>query len=88
MESYRCWDQGALRSTESEFDFALSGSGFFSIEFTNKSGTTSTMYTRDGAFQINADGYLLTKDGDYVLGENGYIQIPTNTDEFSVGCPR
>ena len=83
-ESYRCWDQGALRSTESEFDFALSGSGFFSIEFTNKSGTTSTMYTRDGAFQINADGYLLTKDGDYVLGENGYIQIPTNTDEFSV----
>lgn len=83
-ESYRNWDQGALRETENEFDFALSGDGFFSIEFTSKSGTTSTKYTRDGSFQINSEGYLLTKDGDYVLGENGYIQIPTTTDEFSV----
>ena len=83
-ETYRDWSQGALRATESEFDFALSGDGLFSIEYTSKSGTTTTMYTRDGAFQINSEGYLLTKDGDYVLGENGRIQIPTDTAEFSV----
>jgi len=83
-ETYRDWSQGALRSTESEFDFALAGSGLFSIEYTSKSGETTTMYTRDGSFQINKDGYLLTKDGDYVLGENGRIQIPTDTAEFSV----
>ncbi|WP_027436997.1 flagellar hook-basal body protein [Lachnospira multipara] len=83
-ETYRDWEQGALRATENEFDFALAGSGLFSIEYTSKQGETTTMYTRDGAFQINKDGYLLTKDGDFVLGENGRIQIPTDTEEFSV----
>ena len=38
---------------------------------------TSTKYTRDGSFTVNTDGYLVTKDGDYVLDTNGNrIQIP------------
>ena len=33
---------------------------------------------------MNVDGYLVTKDGDYVLGENGPIQLPTNIDKLEV----
>lgn len=83
-ETYRDWTQGSLQSTGNTFDFALAGKGFFSVEFTNKLGETSTMYSRDGAFQMNSEGYLVTKDGDYILGEGGRIQLPTDLDELSV----
>lgn len=83
-ETYRDWDQGSFINTGSTYDFALAGKGFFSIEYTNKAGETSTMYTRDGAFQMNAEGYLVTKDGDYVLGGGGRIQLPTDIHTLSV----
>ena len=45
-------------------------------------------YTRDGAFTVNKEGYLVTKDGDYVLnatgamngdpGQNNYIRLDPN----------
>ena len=67
---------------------ALDGDGFFAISFTNKNGETSVKYTRDGAFTVNTQGYLVTKDGDYVLNQagaentdpaaNNYIQIDPN----------
>lgn len=83
-ETYRNWEQGSMINTEANYDFALAGKGFFSISFTNKLGETSTMYSRDGSFQMNSEGYLVTKDGDYVLGEGGPIQLPTNINELSV----
>ena len=55
-ESFRSWDQGSFQNTGNTFDFALSGSGLFSISFTNKAGETSTLYTRDGSFQMNREG--------------------------------
>lgn len=66
-ENYTDYTQGAFKVTENTFDLAISGTGFFMVEFTNKAGETSTMYTRDGSFTLNKDGYLVTKDGDYVL---------------------
>ena len=60
-ETYRSWDQGSLRNTDSDYDFALSGQGFFSISFTNKAGETSTLYTRDGSFQMNQEGIWLPR---------------------------
>mgnify|MGYP000830121721 CR=1 FL=1 len=83
-ETYRSWDQGSFQNTGNTFDFALSGSGLFSISFTNKAGETSTLYTRDGSFQMNREGYLVTKDGDFVLGENGPIQLPTDFEKLTV----
>ncbi len=74
-ENYTDYSQGSLRETGNTFDVALSGNGFFTIEFTNKAGQTSTKYTRDGGFTLNKDGYLVTKDGDYVLGKSGRIKL-------------
>ncbi len=82
-ENYVDYSQGAFRETGNTFDVAISGTGFFNIEFTNKAGETSTMYTRDGNFSLTKEGYLVTKDGDFVIGTNasgaqGHIQIDPN----------
>jgi flagellar basal-body rod protein FlgG len=42
------------------------------------------MYTRDGNFSMTKDGYLVTKDGDYVLGEGGIIQLPTDASQIAI----
>ncbi|MBE5923050.1 MAG: flagellar basal-body rod protein FlgF [Lachnospiraceae bacterium] len=76
-ETYHDFSQGSLRETGNTYDLALSGDGFFTIQTTNKQGQTTTKYTRDGSFTVNTEGYLVTKDGDYVLDKNGKtIQIP------------
>ena len=87
-ESYTDYSVGSFRETGSTYDLALSGSGFFAISFTNRDGETSMKLTRDGAFCVNADGYLMTKDGDYVLNQSaalsgtasqaGYIRVDPN----------
>jgi flagellar basal-body rod protein FlgG len=83
-ETYTDYSQGSFQATGNVFDLGLSGDGFFNVSFTNKAGETSTMYTRDGSFTINKDGYLVTKDGDFLLGENGQIQVdPLKTTEIS-----
>ena len=74
-ENYTDYSQGSLRETGNTYDIALSGTGFFTIEFKNKAGQTSTKYTRDGGFTLNKEGFLVTKDGDFVLGTNGRIKL-------------
>lgn len=76
-ENYTDYSQGSLRETNNSYDMALAGTGFFTVEFTNKAGQTSTKYTRDGSFTLNKEGYLVTQDGDYVLGKNGRIRMDT-----------
>ena len=68
---YTDWSEGSYKVTDNETDFALGGQGFFAVSFTDKAGNTSCKFTRDGAFTVNAQGYLVTKDGDYVLNQNG-----------------
>ncbi|MCR4754239.1 MAG: flagellar hook-basal body protein [Lachnospiraceae bacterium] len=79
-ENYTDYSQGAFKVTDRTYDVALSGDGFFNIEYTNKAGETSTMYTRDGAFVVNTQGYLVNKDGDYVLGTSGRIRLDPTQD--------
>ncbi|MBR6309175.1 MAG: flagellar hook-basal body complex protein, partial [Lachnospiraceae bacterium] len=74
-ENYTDWAQGSFKITDNTYDLALSGDGFFEIEFTNKAGETSTKYSRDGSFTLTQEGYLVTKDGNYVMGSRGRIQL-------------
>lgn len=77
-ENYVDFSQGSFRETGNEYDMALEGEGFFAIEFTNKVGETSTMYTRAGQFTLTKDGYLVTQEGDYILDVNNKrIQLDT-----------
>ncbi len=70
-ENYVDYSEGPIKETGNALDLAISDRGFFAIEYTNKAGETSVMYTRDGNFTMNLQGYLQTQDGDYVLDENG-----------------
>lgn len=80
-ENYVDYTQGSFRLTENTYDLALSGDGFFVVEFTNKAGDTSMKYTRAGNFTLNKDGYLTTEDGDYVLDSNNRrIKLDTLKD--------
>lgn len=80
-ENFVDYSQGSFRITNNTYDVALSGDGFFAVEFTNKAGETSTKYTRAGQFTLNKEGYLVTQEGDYVLDtQNKRIQLDTLID--------
>ena len=80
-ENYTDYTQGSYRVTGNTYDLALSGDGFFAVEFTNKAGETSTMYTRAGQFTLTREGFLVTEDGDFVLDtQNRRIQVNTLLD--------
>lgn len=79
-ENYTDYTQGNLKQTENTFDLAIAGDGFFEISFTNKADVQSYKYTRDGSFTLTREGFLVTKDGDFVQGQNGNIQISTTAE--------
>lgn len=64
------FEQGQLQPTESRFDLAFRGKGFFSVETPE-----GERYTRSGDFTKDSEGYLVTKEGYKVLGEAGYIKL-------------
>jgi len=72
-ELYTNLQQGSLRETNNQFDLALDGPGFFAV-----STPHGERYTRNGSFILGREGYLLTKEGFPVLGENGPISIRAN----------
>ncbi len=73
-ESYTIFEQGSLRETQNDFDLALNGKGFITVQ-TEK----GERYTRNAAFSIDKEGYLVTKDGFKVITDEGNsIQIKTN----------
>ena len=62
-ETYTDYSTGSFKVTDNSTDFAIKGDGFFAIAYTDKQGNSSVKYTRDGAFTVNTQGYLVTKDG-------------------------
>jgi flagellar basal-body rod protein FlgF len=72
----RDFGQGPLENTKSPLDVAISGKGFFTVQTPN-----GERYSRDGRFQINAQGQLVNSSGYPVLGTNGVITFqPTDHD--------
>jgi len=70
---YRNFQQGNLSETNKATDFALVGSGFFTIQMDNG----EIAYTRNGNFRLNENNQLETMEGHLVLGvdENGNIGL-------------
>ncbi|WP_245479702.1 flagellar basal-body rod protein FlgF [Hansschlegelia zhihuaiae] len=78
VEDFATWhdqSEGAIQTTGGETDVAIAGEGFFVVET-----AAGTRYTRNGAFQINAQGELVTSEGARVMSTAGAIQFaPTET---------
>lgn len=83
-ENYTDFSQGPFHETMNKFDLAISGDGFFAVEFTNKAGETSVKYTRDGAFTLNVKGELVNKNGDYLLDKNGQHIVLNPTQDYTI----
>ncbi|NIZ40170.1 hypothetical protein PVA45_01375 [Entomospira entomophila] len=58
--------QGEIIPTSSYLDFAINGSGFFQVE----RAVNDYAFTRNGNFQIDLDGWVITEEGGYRLYPN------------------
>ncbi|MBO6519676.1 MAG: flagellar basal-body rod protein FlgG [Rhodospirillales bacterium] len=76
---YRVTEQGSLRQTNNVFDLAIQGRGYFQVQLPNG----DTAYTRDGTFQIDATGSLVTQDGFPVLPG---ISVPVDAIDVTVNA--
>ena len=71
---------GSTRRTERSLDVALMGDGFFAVE-----GPNGPLYTRNGSFHINNEGYLVSAEGLRVLNDDGgSIQLRGKSAESDV----
>jgi len=75
--STRSFSQGSLQQTGGNLDVAIKGQGFFQIQLPDG----STGYTRDGAFQVDANGQLVTGNG-YAVQPG--ITIPANAQSVTI----
>lgn len=64
--TYTDYTSGQLRQTGNPLDLAVNGTAFFSVQTAN-----GRAFTRNGAFSIDGNGRLCTKEGNAVLGANG-----------------
>ena len=74
----RIFTQGNLQQTSNDKDLAIQGSGFFQVLMPD--GTTA--YTRDGSFQVDNQGQMVTSSG-FVI--QPAITIPANAQSISIG---
>jgi flagellar hook protein FlgE len=59
--------QGNVEATQNNLDLALSGNGFFALGETDSSAAPSA-YTRNGAFHLSPEGYVINDKGRFLLG--------------------
>lgn len=75
----RIFSQGNLQQTTNNLDVAIKGNGFFQIQLPD--GTTG--YTRDGSFQVDANGQLVTNNG-YPVQPG--ITVPANAQSVTIAA--
>lgn len=71
------YSEGGLKPTERSLDFGLSGAGFFAIQTNN-----GVVYSRNGSFNLDNQGYLTLPGIGRVMGTNGLIRV--TTDDIAV----
>jgi flagellar basal-body rod protein FlgG len=75
----RIMSQGSVSPTEKELDIAIRGEGFFAVQLPDG----RTAYTRDGSFERNSEGLLVTVDG-YQIQPG--ITIPDGANAVSISA--
>jgi len=72
----KMFSQGDYMQTDSEFDLAIEGNGFFQVY--NNGGT---VYTRAGNFKLDSEGALCNSEGLRLIPE---VNIPDNAVNFTI----
>lgn len=77
VSTARNFSQGNLQQTSNSLDLAINGQGFFQI--TQPDGTVG--YTRDGSFQVDAQGQMVNANGNPL---SPAITVPANAQNVTV----
>jgi len=64
---------GSLIKTDNQFDLAITGKGWFKVNYNNQE-----YYTRNGSFKRDKDGFLVNDNGAYLMVANANNIIKTN----------
>lgn len=75
----RDFSTGSLEHTGNPLDFALEGDGFFVVQTAG-----GEAYTRDGRFNLNESGEIVTRNGDVVMGDGGALTLDPQGGPISV----
>ncbi len=78
VSTFRSFAQGATAETGNPLDLAIQGDGFFQVQRPNG----EFAYTRDGAFRLNSDGFIVTTTG---LRLGSELSLPRDTDRINIG---
>jgi flagellar hook protein FlgE len=65
--------QGSISTTGRNLDLAINGDGYFQIQISGQAdgqeeAARTTLYTRNGQFKTDKDGWIVTNDGARLLG--------------------
>ena len=74
------YESGAMVQTNRDLDVAIQGDGWFSVQ----GADGQEAYSRDGSFQLGADGMLTDMHGNIVMGDNGPIYLPVPLDNLNI----
>ncbi|GLK79425.1 flagellar basal-body rod protein FlgG [Methylopila turkensis] len=75
----RVMSQGTIAATEKTYDVAIRGEGFFQVDLPDG----RTAYTRDGSFELDPTGQIVTADG-YVVSPG--ITVPENALSVTINA--
>ena len=80
--SFNYMDSGPLEQSGNQFDLALSGNAFFTLE-----GPTGPIYTRNGSFELGPGGELQARGSGYrVRGQGAPLTLPTNAGRVAIAA--
>lgn len=79
--SFTFFTPGPIQQTNNPLDLAISGDAFFVLD-----GPKGPVYTRNGSFQIDAQGQLRSQSGLRVRGRGGNITLPQDAAKIRIGA--
>jgi flagellar hook protein FlgE len=62
--------QGSIKQIDYKYAFCICGRGFFVLQ----NQKNEILFTRNGFFKLNEEGFLVNQEGHFVLGSNSDIQ--------------
>ncbi len=78
--TWRDFSTGPIQLGGNQFDVAIDGEAFFAVQAPN-----GVRYTRNGQFQLDSQGVLVTNEGYPVLSTSGPIQFAAEETDVTIG---
>jgi flagellar basal-body rod protein FlgF len=78
--TWQDFSAGPVEITNNQFDLAVNGDAFFAVQTPN-----GVRYTRNGQFQLNDQGILVTNEGHPVMSTSGAVQFDETDTNVSIG---